>query len=63
MQQHVTFRFGQDRDVRYLAIVPAIGDLVTHGNALWVVARVDVDAERVIVTCQDSTDGGRLSEG
>jgi hypothetical protein len=48
--------------VRYLVIAPATGDLVTHGNALWVVTRVDNDDQGVIVTCQDATDDGRISE-
>ena len=38
-------------DVRYLATVPKVGDLVTHAGALWVVSRVDVDAQGVMVTC------------
>ena len=52
LQQQVTFRFGQDMDVRYLSTVPAIGDLVTHASALWVVSSVEVDDRGTIVTCE-----------
>ena len=64
MQQQVTFRFGQDMDVRYLGTVPAIGDLVTHASALWVVSRVEVDDGGTIVTCEFPAGGvGHLERG
>ena len=50
-------------DVRYLATVPKVGDLVTHAGALWVVSRVDVDAQGVMVTCGFPELGARPASG
>ena len=51
-------------DVRYLGTVPAIGDLVTHASALWVVSRVEVDDGGTIVTCEFPAGGvGHLERG
>jgi len=42
--QRVSFRFGRETEVRYLAQVPEIGDHVTHGNAIWVISEVEQTA-------------------
>jgi hypothetical protein len=54
--QRVTFRFGGEIEVRYLARVPAAGDLVAHGSALWTVVLVDADALGATVVCERTGD-------
>jgi hypothetical protein len=58
LQQQVIFRFERDMDVRHLATVPAMGDLVTHRGALWTVSRVEADGQGAIVICELSAGGG-----
>ena len=51
-QRLVTFRFGNDYEIRYVARVPESGDLVTHGRELWVVRSAPVDGDGgVTVIC------------
>ena len=47
----VTFRFDHDYEVRYLPTFPEPGDVVRHGDELWVATFVDFDAEGVTVVC------------
>ncbi len=51
-QQRVTFRFGHDSEVQYVREVPAVGEYVSHHNALWVVSKVENDGLGALVTCQ-----------
>jgi hypothetical protein len=48
----VTFRFGRDAEVHYVHDLPSIGDHVTHGRELWIVARVDSDPLDALVVCE-----------
>jgi hypothetical protein len=57
--ERVTFRFGGEIEVRYLARLPATGDLVAHGSALWAVVLVDVDALGTTVVCERLGDTDR----
>jgi hypothetical protein len=51
-QRLVTFRFGNDYEIRYVARIPEPGDLVTHGRELWVVTSAPADEEGgAIVIC------------
>ena len=50
--QRVSFRFGRETEVRYLAQVPEIGDHVTHGTAIWVNSEVRTDGVGAFVTCE-----------
>ena len=51
-QRLVTFRFGNDYEIRYVARIPEPGDLVTHGRELWVVTSAPADEEDgVTVIC------------
>jgi hypothetical protein len=49
----VTFKFGAAADVRYLRELPEVGDFVTRGNELWVVASIEVDALGALVICEN----------
>lgn len=51
-QQRVTFHFGDDAEVQYLQEVPAIGDYVSHHDALWTVSNVEDDGLGALVTCE-----------
>jgi hypothetical protein len=51
-EQRVTFRFGRDTEIHYLDRLPSIGDRVSHGQELWVVAAVDGDDLGVLVICE-----------
>jgi hypothetical protein len=44
-QRLVTFRFGNDYEIRYVARSPESGDLVTHGRELWVVTAAPANEE------------------
>jgi hypothetical protein len=59
-KQRVTFWFGREVEVRYLAAAPAVGDYVSHGNELWLVSRVAVDAVGASIICEHP-DGMRAS--
>jgi hypothetical protein len=50
--QRVTFRFGSDTQIHYLAQAPRPGERVTHGRELWVVASVEEDAVGTLVICE-----------
>lgn len=50
--QRVTFRFGAETEVRYLPLVPAPGDIVTHVDDLWVVDFVSSDGGGTTVICR-----------
>lgn len=52
----VSFRFEDDVDVKYMAEIPVCGDLVTHGDGLWVVLHVQIDAIGTTVFCKRPTD-------
>jgi hypothetical protein len=60
--QQVTFRFEHDYEVRYPSTLPEPGDVVRHGDELWVATSVDCDAEGVTVVCsrrrRSRTSGG-----
>jgi hypothetical protein len=59
--QRVTFRFGRDREVRYLPQIPKAGDFVTHWRELWVVTFVTQDtAGRTVICDPPRGDGHRL---
>ncbi len=51
-QQRVTFRFGDDSEVQYLRKIPAIGDYVSHQNALWTVSSIEDDGLGAHITCE-----------
>ena len=51
-QQRVTFRFGAALEVHYLAVLPEVGDMVTHRRSLWTVARVERDSLGALVICE-----------
>jgi hypothetical protein len=53
-QRRVTFWFGRDSDVRYLAEPPEVGDFVSHGNELWLVSKVEEDALGTSVSCEQT---------
>jgi hypothetical protein len=61
----VTFRFGGNTEVQYLAQLPEAGDHVSHGHELWVVSRVDTDALGTLVVCEPPprNPGGSRSRG
>ena len=50
--QRVTFRYGPEREVRYMSRVPEVGDHVTHGSEIWFVSDVHTDDLGVFVTCE-----------
>lgn len=50
--QRVTFRFGGETQIHYIAKPPQPGDRVTYGRELWVVARVEEDAVGPLVVCE-----------
>jgi hypothetical protein len=50
--QRVTFRFGSDTQIHYLAQAPQPGERVTYGRELWVVASVEEDAVGTLVICE-----------
>jgi hypothetical protein len=65
-QQRVTFQFGRDTEIHYLDRLPSIGDRVSHGQDLWVVAGVNGDElGGVLVICERTAGGasGGLSSG
>ena len=51
--QRVSFKFGRETEVRYLARIPEVGDHVTHRSDLWLVSEVGTDGlGGVLVTCE-----------
>jgi hypothetical protein len=54
--QRVTFRFGGDTEIHYVAQAPEPGERVTHGRELWLVARVEEDAVGTLVMCEQLTE-------
>ena len=54
--QRVTFRFGSDTQIHYLAQAPRPGEHVTHGRELWVVTSVEQDAVGTLVICEQTAD-------
>ena len=54
--QRVTFHFGGDTQIHYLAQPPRPGEHVTHGRELWVVTGVEQDAVGTLVICEKTTD-------
>ena len=48
----VTFHFRRDMELRYLTQVPKLGDLVSHGDDLWAVVDVYLDALGTTVVCE-----------
>ena len=48
----VAFRFGRGIEIRYLTVAPAPGDVVTHGNEVWVVLEVAQDGVGTVVVCE-----------
>jgi hypothetical protein len=61
--QRVTFRFGGVTEVHYLESLPDVGDRVTHGRELWVVADVDADGVDALVICERPTASGAGTRG
>ena len=56
-KQRVVFWFERDSEVRYLRGFPEVGDHVTHGRELWLVARTGSDAfERYVICERNSPD-------
>jgi hypothetical protein len=49
--KRVTFRFGNDLEVRYLPDVPHQGDFVTRGDELWKARFVSADRVGMTVVC------------
>jgi hypothetical protein len=54
-KQRVVFWFDRDSEVRYLRGLPEVGDHVTHGRELWLVARTGSDAFERYVICERSS--------
>ena len=52
--QRVTFRFGRETEVQYLARTPEVGDRVSHGKELWLVTLVESDPLGMLVICEQS---------
>ena len=50
--RQITFRFGDEMEVRYLPDVPQRGHYVTHGRELWVVTAVAGDSAGMTVICE-----------
>ena len=50
--QRVTFRFGNEIEVRYLTDAPETGDFVAHTNGLWIVTFVSADVVGTTVICE-----------
>ncbi len=53
--EQYTFRFDGESEVHYLARAPELGDRVSHGRDLWVVADLSRDGVGVIVVCRPPT--------
>ena len=51
-QIQVTFEFAGAWEVHYMQVVPDVGDLVTHDDALWVVRSVEPDELGLVVICE-----------
>ena len=54
--ERVTFRFGPETEVHYLAHIPEVGDRVTHGRELWLVTLVESDPLGMLVICEQAQD-------
>ena len=54
--RRVTFRFGGDTQIHYLAQPPRPGEHVTHGGELWLVTSVEQDAVGTLVICEQTAD-------
>jgi len=52
--QRVSFRFGHETEVHYLTRVPEVGDHVTRGRELWIIAEVRTHELGVVATCEDA---------
>jgi hypothetical protein len=63
MKQRVTFRFADASDIHYLRQLPEIGDFVTHRNAFWVVASVEMDSLGAVVVCENAVTSQRQPSG
>ena len=50
--EQYTFRFDGESEVHYLARAPELGDRVSRGRDLWVVADLSRDGVGVIVSCR-----------
>jgi hypothetical protein len=57
-QERVTFRFGREIEIKYLARVPEIGDHVARGSLLWLVTDVQSDDAGPVVVCEPPSRGG-----
>ena len=63
-ERRVTFRFGAaESEVHFMSQLPEVGNLVTHDDALWIVASVDDDESGPVVTCALRLEGDRAGAG